>query len=148
MKFIERERHAWTLPADSTTVRQWVSAGGAWILQIDLVMFGVRCNVGRADDSLGFDRVYCCGQNRLAILLVPRVVMKALEELPDDATSADVCEILPEQFFKPMHNDPRCWDLLCCEAGVELPALESGRDDRIPVLADTMFGPEKASAAP
>jgi hypothetical protein len=105
-----------------TTARRWQSEGGGWWIDMTVMFYGIRCNVGpSAPDGLGgFDVTYCCGQNRLALLLVPAAVMKILEPLDEaTATSPHVRDLFPEQQRKPIDLDEACWAELCRRAGVD-----------------------------
>lgn len=109
-----------------TTLAQWASAGGGWWIHLNAMLYGVRCYAGRAGDAGGYEVSYCCGANRHAILLVPAVVMKILESVPEAAAGPDVAALFPPQTIRPMHIDPVCWAELCRRAGVDVIDLSPG----------------------
>lgn len=125
MKFIEhKEIDRMRFPESH---RQWFSESGLWLVSLDQMLFGIRCNVSRGferDGKIfwqGIELPYCLGLNRLAILLVPAAVMKAMEQIPEDAGPIAVGHF-PVQHRKPMHNDPECWAELC--RMVDMPPID------------------------
>jgi hypothetical protein len=102
---------------------RWTSQpAGLWRLELNRVIFGIRCTLSHKSDEMPdgtwafYHVTYCCGLNRLAMILLPGVVRKILEPLDERVMPGDVK--LPEQRVKPMHNDPDCWLALCELAGV------------------------------
>jgi hypothetical protein len=135
--------------APGPTCFRWESAGGLWRVQVDPVLFGYRVHVDRGWplDSLDAAPIgdgprhrwpchevgYCCGANRLALMLVPRLVMKILEPFDEGARVDEVRRAFPQQHRKPIENDPECWTALCAVAGMPeasdlFYALELNRD--------------------
>jgi hypothetical protein len=125
----------------AVTGRQWISDNKVWVLQLDLVLYGVRCHLLRADTPESFELVYCCGQNALAQIAVPHAVMKALENVPEDLQPwRDVVSRFPDQTVKPIDRDPTCWLKLCELAGIGDFDLTGARKEDGPTLANLLFG--------
>lgn len=116
------------------TALRWQSSGGLWRVQVDPVIFGWRVHVARRYplhsidatpipgmrpmDWPSYEVVYCCGDNRMATTLVPKMVMRALEAFNEDAQLDRVRGAFPVQSKKPIENDRRCWLALAAAAGL------------------------------
>lgn len=138
MKF-PRDPQTWpdgpiTLEDQSRTALRWESEGGLWRVQLDPMLFGWRCHVLRRvrRDSIdatpipgmeplewpSHEVVYCCGPNRMATLIVPRLVVRILESFHEHTPLDRVRAAFPTQTVKPIDQDRRCLLALAAAAGV------------------------------
>jgi hypothetical protein len=117
MKFTETPYRMNRDDAEST-LKRLESENGRWWIDFVRMLFGIRVNIQLAH-SLGYCVVYCCGTQKLALMLLPAVMQKILEPVDESATEGDLGRLFPEQCVKPLYNDPACWKALCELAGVE-----------------------------
>jgi hypothetical protein len=103
-----------------TTLQEWRSEGGHWVVHVNRVFFGLRVNLGPEGDRYdhGYELDYCAGTDRAALLLLPRLIIAALDNVPEAVGCDWIRRRFPRQARKPIANDPACWARLCELAGV------------------------------
>lgn len=97
-------------PDGSGLYSRYLSENGVWEVGFAQMLFGVRVRAGLADGCT-FSVDYCAGPDRLFQAQLLAVVIRILEQYPENVSVRELENSLPTYQIRPINLDP-CWQKL------------------------------------